>query len=962
MPRETLLVGRAAELAELEGERRLAASGEFRVVLLLADPGIGKTRLAREFLARNRRRTIGLSARAFPLGASASFGVWSEAFEHHFRGLPSEEVTRLCGGYLDDLAALLHSVAAVRGSAPDREPPRVRLLQGLAAALSNLAAQAPVVALLDDAHVADASSWEALSYLAHALPQSRVLVLVAARATELAANAEAMLAVHALEQEAVLRRLRVDPFRVDALNDLAAGVLGERPPPQLVTWLDQRSRGNALFAVGLLEALLDEGADLAAPVLRQLPENLAERVEARLRALDEPSVATLQSLAVVSRSIEASALAAVTGLSSERLAAVLEPLVRSQFVAEVQHGRGLSYELAHPLLQEAIYQRIGEVRRRALHRLAGRALLAAARLGEAAPHFARSAEVGDDEAIRTLRDAVRQAEERGAYHEALLILDTLVELVPPGDERWLDILEALSWQAEWVVDHRADSHAQLGIKAMLAIEDVLSTSVDPAARAMVKFRLANFLAWGTADLDAAERACAEAQSLFEEAGVRSSALLAENELAWIHGLRNEYPAMQAGAERVVASADATDDRFATIQALTVLAQASFFRGRFAEAEAPHRRAIALAEQEAKAYRLTTSRALLACSLAFEGRPVEAAKLVDEAKKVPEWRETLLPEWEAIVQWFAGDFRAALVSSRVAVTQLVGELSKRRALGVTFAALAAVEAAEPAQAREHLGRVRETLGGVDFLCARHTAGHAEGLLDWSEGRLSDALVRFSTVAEDCVAVGAAPFAALVLIDLAELAAELGDPEAAADASRRLHTISLEIDRDLYHALASMAAGWSSLAGGSSDRSLEAARKAVELLAASECHGVRARSFDLLGRSLLATDVVAAREAFEQAATDFRAGDALWRLGRVRQLERSADGRARRIAAARGDDLSSRERQVARLAVDGLTAREIGEQLFISRRTVETHLANVYTKLGVRSKIELARRASELALNQ
>jgi DNA-binding NarL/FixJ family response regulator len=962
MSHATRLVGRAAELAELEGERRRAASGEFRVVILLADPGIGKTWLAREFLARNRRRTIGLSARAFPLGASASFGVWSEAFEHYFRELPSEDVTRLCGGYLDDLAALLRSVAALRGSAPDREPSRVRLLQGLTAALSNLAAQAPVIALLDDAHVADASSWEALSYLARALPQSRVLILLAARPTELPDNAEAMLAVHALEQEGVLRRLRLDLLGVDALSDLAAGILGERPPPQLVTWLEQRSRGNALFAVGLLEALLDEGADLAAPALRRLPEDLAERVEARLRALDEPSVATLQSLAIVSRSIEARALASITGLSSDRLSAVLEPLVRSQFVTEAQHGRDPSYELAHPLLQEAIYQRISEVRRRALHRLAGRALLATGRLGEAAPHFARSAEVGDDEAIRTLRDAVRQAEERGAYHEALLILDTLVELVPAGDERWLDVLEALSWQAEWVVDHRADSHARIGIKAMLAIEDVLSSAVDPAARAMVKFRLANFLAWGVADLDAAERACEEARSLFEEAGVRSSALLAENELAWIHGLRNEYPAMQAVAERVVASAEAEGDRFATIQALTVLAQASFFRGRFAEAEAPHRRGIALAAQEGKVYRLTTSRALLACSLAFEGRPAEAADLVDEAKQVPEWRETLLPEWEAIVQWFAGDVRAALASSQAAVTQLVGELSKRRALGVAFAALAAVEAGQPAQARDHLTRVRTALGEHDFLCAGFAAGHAEALLDWYEGRSSEALVTLSKVAGDCITVGAAAFAALVLVDLAELAVELGKAEVAADASRRLHAISKEIDRDLYHALAAIAAGLSALAEGSSDRSTEAARKAIELLASSECHGFRARSFALLGRSLLATDVAAAREAFKHAATDFRGGDALWRLDRTRAHERSVDGHARRSAAVRGDDLSSRERQVARLAVDGLTAREIGEQLFIGRRTVETHLANVYTKLGVRSKVELARRAAELALNQ
>ena len=103
-------------------------------------------------------------------------------------------------------------------------------------------------------------------------------------------------------------------------------------------------------------------------------------------------------------------------------------------------------------------------------------------------------------------------------------------------------------------------------------------------------------------------------------------------------------------------------------------------------------------------------------------------------------------------------------------------------------------------------------------------------------------------------------------------------------------------------------------------------------------------------------------YEEAKTEFRACGALWRLDRARDLERAAHGHGGRTAALRGDDLSPRERQVARLAVEGLTAREIGEQLFIGRRTVETHLANVYAKLGVRSKIELAERASELALNQ
>ena len=125
----TKLVGRGAELADLRRELQHAAAGEFRIVLLLADAGIGKTRLAREFLARRHARVVGLSARAHLLGETASFGVWSEALESHLRGLPPDEVTKLCAGLLDDLAGLLHSVAAVRGSAGG-EPSRLRLLEG----------------------------------------------------------------------------------------------------------------------------------------------------------------------------------------------------------------------------------------------------------------------------------------------------------------------------------------------------------------------------------------------------------------------------------------------------------------------------------------------------------------------------------------------------------------------------------------------------------------------------------------------------------------------------------------------------------------------------------------------------------------------------------------------------------------------------------------------------------------
>src|SRR5882724_2292031 len=150
VPRGPAIVGRERELEVLEDEFALAVQGEFRVVLLLGDPGVGKTRLAGEVLARHGAGGLGLTARAHPLGGTTSFGLWAEAFEGHLRGVDPTEVSGLCGGFVEDLGGLLHSAAAVRGAPPAAEPPRARLLEGLAVLLDNLAQAGPVVVFLDD--------------------------------------------------------------------------------------------------------------------------------------------------------------------------------------------------------------------------------------------------------------------------------------------------------------------------------------------------------------------------------------------------------------------------------------------------------------------------------------------------------------------------------------------------------------------------------------------------------------------------------------------------------------------------------------------------------------------------------------------------------------------------------------------------------------------------------------------
>ena len=95
MPWRTRIVGRGREIAELDGQWQRAAAGEFRFVLVVGEPGMGKTRLAAEALEDRRRASIELSARAHPLGDTASFGLWVEALERQLRTLAKDQKVEL---------------------------------------------------------------------------------------------------------------------------------------------------------------------------------------------------------------------------------------------------------------------------------------------------------------------------------------------------------------------------------------------------------------------------------------------------------------------------------------------------------------------------------------------------------------------------------------------------------------------------------------------------------------------------------------------------------------------------------------------------------------------------------------------------------------------------------------------------------------------------------------------------
>ena len=691
-PRSLDLVGRAVELAELEREYARVEAGELRAILLLGDGGLGKTRLAGE-LARSRpKNALCLTARAYPLGATASLGLWVEALEQHLRSLEPAEISELCGAGIEDLAALLPSVAATTPSLPDASPPLVRQLAALANLLARLSEAAPLVIVLDDVHLADGSSWEALNYLTRNLADRSILVVLAARPVELSESLVGSDVLLALEQEGVLRRFPVEALHRDDVERLAHRFIdADAVGPPLVDWLMERSQGSPLFAIGLLRALLDEGADPSDPRLQSLPEDLAGRVNARLKVLGAAERSTIELVAVLGYRVELSDLEQISDRDLDSLGEALRELVRLRLVHEEDLGREVLYEITHPLYQEAIYEGIGAARRRALHRHAARSLVQSGRLGAAAQHFVRSSSSGDKEAVAALCGALRQAEALEHHRESIGLLSALLEMLPQGDRRWLDVFDALYWQAEWVVDHRLDAGLPVAIRAMRTIEQLAEASDDQLRRAAVKFHLAIFLAWGAGDTDEAKALVAESQALFETVGETGRALLAANEMGYLLGIAGDLDAHERIARQVLADAEALGDGPIMLQAICSLNWALQVMGRISETQALMQRGLALARQEGRSYRITYLLAQQGYAHALLGQIPEArSALADAVASNSAYLDTLLPDFDATINWLAGDLHAAVNAMRQSISIGANELSQRRMMGVSTAAIAAAE--------------------------------------------------------------------------------------------------------------------------------------------------------------------------------------------------------------------------------------------------------------------------------
>jgi DNA-binding CsgD family transcriptional regulator len=966
---ELPLIGRAAHLEELEREVARASAGQFRVVLLRGGAGLGKTRLVGEVLERHAAEATCLSARSYRWGATASFGPWVEALDRCLRDADPERIVDLCGPCLEDLAGLLGSVRAVLGTVAGPTG-RERLLEGLATVLTRLAAERPVLVGLDDVHLADSSTWEALRFLGRRLEHVPIAVLLTARPSPLDEHPIALETLVRLEEDGHLVRLGLTPLPRAEVTELVHEVLRAAPEVDssfvtdpLVGWLMDRSLGHPLFVIGLLRALIEEGADLTSPRLQRLPTGLRERVVLDLGGLHPAQRELLDLLAVADRRVDLRDLVTILGRDPEQAARGLEALTRSHLVIERGGPTALTYEIAHPIIQEAIYEAIGGPRRRDLHRIVARTLLDAGQLGAAAGHLARGAEAGDVEAVEQLCRAMEEAESRGLYRESLATLDALVGLLPEDDARWPRVLEVMNWQPEWVLSHLAENDAPTAIVAMRRIDGQLDGSASPAERATVQFHLAAFLSFGAGRLEEAERASRDAIALFTRAGETERALLATNELAWLRGCSGSLRGQAAVAAEVLEEATRHDHRRAVLQATTTRAYALGFLGRFQEADELFARAVRLARDERNSYRAAWALSQHACTLALAGHLERAsatarAALAEDAGAP----DALAFENLALIHWLAGRLDDALVSLAEASVQRTVRGSRRRAWGAALAARIHAEAGRADRARTSLEQATATYQGRAFLVWGFWEPWAAGLLEWQETGPAKALPRYESALEQLSDAGAAPYELLVRLERAELAAEaMADDHAIRDVAR-FEELTAMLEGESQAALAELGTAWSRLTLGEHETAATLGERAATTLERTTHGWHRASALHVLGRARQPRDRAGAATALQEAAEAFDACGARWRRQRVLAELSRLGSRGRRAAAAvtGPTSLTGREREVATLTVQGYTAAEVGTRLFIGRRTVESHLASCYAKLGVRSKGELIRRAAELGL--
>lgn len=426
-PGDRPLLGRERELSELRGALGAAEGGKGGLVLLVGEPGIGKTRLASDFARESAARGAQVTwGRAWEAGGAPDYWPWVEALRPLAALAASGSETERAR--VAPLARLLPELdlGECPPSAADPTQDRFRLFSAAATFLGIAARERPLVVLLDDMHVADVGSLGLLHFVARNLHASRVVVVATYRDVEARLSAEAGEALAKVAREGRYLGLR----RLDR-EEVASWVATEGGGDAEALY--SATEGNPLFVVEMLRLARDRGHTGG-----RLPDGVRDVIRERLRLLSAPARALLDAGSVLGRTLD---LGVAASLVDQPLASVRDlaaEAVRSNVLLEL----GDKSSFSHILIREVLYQDLPAARRAELHAKVGRTLTDRygadedASLAEAVHHlFAAAPLVTAAEAIEWARRGAERAVRRFAFDEAADLLSRAAELLPSGHDR-----------------------------------------------------------------------------------------------------------------------------------------------------------------------------------------------------------------------------------------------------------------------------------------------------------------------------------------------------------------------------------------------------------------------------------------------------------------------------------------------------------------------------------------------
>ncbi|HEY7073775.1 MAG TPA: BTAD domain-containing putative transcriptional regulator [Solirubrobacteraceae bacterium] len=583
-PERSPLVGRDGELEQLGAALRRAESGSAATVLVAGEGGIGKTRLAKAVAARARAAGFRvLAGRCLDLvGPELPYLPFAEALRPLVTALPFAEAGSQWRGFEQTLA----------------------LLDGLAA-------EAPLLLVLEDLHWADASTLDLVAYLAHSLGERRVLLLGTCRPDEPAAAESVRRLADGVQRAAGGRVLELGPLEPADVTALLGPRAGARAQAIVA-----RAEGNPFFAEELLAAAGDDG----------LPRGLRDLLLARVARLDRPSKGVVRLAAAAGREVEYALLRAAAGLPDEDVQASLRAAVEHGVLVADQPTR--RFRFRHALLAEAVYSTLLPGEREEAHARLAEALARAdppAAAGELAPHWAaarrpREALVASIAAAREAEAVFGLAEALGHLERALAQWDSVPDAPSLAG---LDHAALASWAAEQAVLTGAAPRAvELGGQAIALVGD------DPVRAGLLHARLGRYLNLAgrrDASLAAFQRAVAlvpQAPPSAERAQVLAA-------LGHILMLVWRHEASRATSEQALRLARAVGARAAENRALIVLGVDLAYLGHGDEGLTLLRQALRMAVEDGPPEELFRAYTCLTDVLTMLGRPRESARLAAE---------------------------------------------------------------------------------------------------------------------------------------------------------------------------------------------------------------------------------------------------------------------------------------------------------------------------------------------